>query len=120
MEWFGATRYGVQDPIKDMMKTDYLEPRKPKDLVKVYESSDKTKPFATYIAELDVYLGQADGNAYKSYARLIKMRKKANFKPFGPADMYKYPGCASMEYGWFLSDPKLQNATWHVTHNQYA
>lgn len=40
MEWFGATRYGVQDPIKDMMKTDYLEPRKPKDLVKVYESSD--------------------------------------------------------------------------------
>lgn len=29
MEFFGLTFYGFTDPIKDMMKEDYQEPKKP-------------------------------------------------------------------------------------------
>lgn len=35
MEWFGITTYGYEDPIKDMMRKDYKEPLRPKNLVKL-------------------------------------------------------------------------------------
>lgn len=110
MEWFGITQYGFQDPIKDMMRPDYIEPTKPE--VLDVENYNGPKRFAELVTELDVYLGHCDGYAYKSYDRLIRMRKKGMFKPVGPYDMYKYPGTRAMIFGWFIEDEALKNETW--------
>lgn len=37
MEWFGLTLYGFPDPIKDIMRPDYKEPRVPPTLFEAIE-----------------------------------------------------------------------------------
>lgn len=82
MEWFGLTIYGVPDPIKDIMRPDYVEPTVQPHINEIIAKGSK-KTFSELIAELDVYLGTADGYAYRSYDRLLRMRNKGMFKPVG-------------------------------------
>lgn len=106
MEFFGLTRYGVTSPIKDVLRSYYIEPQKPpKNLLEVEDKSGQK--FSERIKELDCYIGFADGFAYGSNDRMNRMKKKHVIKPFGSFDVYVYPGITSMEYGWWLSDPYL-------------
>ncbi|XP_017774676.1 PREDICTED: uncharacterized protein LOC108561316 [Nicrophorus vespilloides] len=119
MEWFGVTKYGASDPIKDMMRSDYEEPTVQKDLFEAWKAGLLKGSFVEWIKEIDIYIGQADGYAYKSYDRLLRMRNKGTFKPVGPTEMYRYRGCSSMATSWFLDDDALKKETWHNTRNPY-
>ncbi|KAI4467087.1 sulfide:quinone oxidoreductase [Holotrichia oblita] len=70
-------------------------------------------------SQLDCYVGRVDGYAYHSNDRLHRMRKKGTFKPVGPLTMYKYPGCTSMDYGWWRLDPALKDQTWYLSQTNY-
>ncbi|XP_030767333.1 uncharacterized protein LOC115891072 [Sitophilus oryzae] len=106
MEFFGLTSYGFSSPIKDMLREDYREPEKPDSSNLEANSKDK-RSFSEKIKEVDCYLGPADGYAYGSNDRLMKMRKKYIFKPVGPCDIYRYPGVNSMNHGWWQYDQDL-------------
>ncbi|KAF2899723.1 hypothetical protein ILUMI_06449 [Ignelater luminosus] len=112
MEWFGITLYGFPDYFKDLMRPDYKEPEVQPDLYEVI-AKGTNKRFTELVSELDCYIGRADGYAYKSYDRLIRMRKKGMFKPVGPTDMYNYPGTDFMRPGFWLADPDLKGETWY-------
>lgn len=28
--------------------------------------------------------------------------------------MYNYPGCTSMDFGWWMGDPALKGETWYL------
>ncbi|XP_050306323.1 uncharacterized protein LOC126743329 [Anthonomus grandis grandis] len=105
MEFFGLTQYGFSNPIKDMMRDDYKEPKKPPE--GEAESEKMKKSFGEKIKELDCYIGTANGFAYGSSDRLLRMRRKYMWKPVGPFEMHKYPGVNSMNYGWWNYDPAL-------------
>nr|CAI5818200.1 unnamed protein product [Callosobruchus analis] len=118
MEFFGLTSYGFSDPIKDMMRDDYTEPKSPP--INILEVSDKKGgDFFQSIKELDCYIGYADGYAYRSWERLQKMKRKYVVKPVGPVDMYKYPGVCSMQYGWWNSDPLLAEDKWYLPREKH-
>ncbi|KAL1518332.1 hypothetical protein ABEB36_001971 [Hypothenemus hampei] len=101
MEFFGLTQYGFSNPVKDMIREDYKEPKSPNHQI------NSTKSFSEKIRELDCYIGTADGYAYGSNDRLNRMRRKYLWKPIGPNDIYKYPGTNSMNYGWWNYDSSL-------------
>nr|CAD7410222.1 unnamed protein product [Timema cristinae] len=71
MEFFGASRLGYANPVKETLRCDYKEP-----------SSDEAK-FRTPVPspELDVYHGQYDGRAYSSYDKLKRLRRKGSWHP---------------------------------------
>lgn len=109
MEFFGLTSYGVSSPIKDMVRSDYVEPEKPpKNLLETENKSGQS--FSERIKELDCYIGYADGFAYGSNDRMYHMKKKYVIKPFGSFDIYHCPAVTSMECGWWFSDPCLTEA----------
>lgn len=109
MDWFGSTLYGTgpTSPISDMMRPDYQEPSCDLSL------EERTKISGGRTAVLDCYIERADGYSYGSHERLQMQRLRGLTKRVGPTDMYNYPGAASMEYGWFLQDPELENKTWY-------
>lgn len=43
MEWFRITYDGPQDPIKDMLRDDYEEPKEQIDLIQQYEQGTRTR-----------------------------------------------------------------------------
>ncbi|XP_076264653.1 uncharacterized protein LOC143198917 [Rhynchophorus ferrugineus] len=108
MEFFGLTSYGFSAPIKDMLRDDYTEPENPVSNKFVKMGKDEHS-FTEKMKELDCYLGEVDGFAYRSSDRLTRMRRKYLFKPVGPCDMYRYPGVNSMKYGWWNNDPDIRN-----------
>lgn len=89
--------------------------------------------FSQLISELDCYIGHADGFAYGSYDRLIRMRRKGIVKPvgnkhlwsfdhslcfhfilsLGPNDMYKKPATNAQNFGWWNYDPSVVGQHWH-------
>lgn len=71
------------------------------------------------MAQLDCYIGHADGFAYRSYDRLCRMRKKGVFKQCGPTDMYQYAGADSMKPGWWMSDQQLKKEQWFWPVKEY-
>ncbi|GJQ71460.1 hypothetical protein Trydic_g8749 [Trypoxylus dichotomus] len=119
MEWFGITGYGVEDPFKDMIRPDYKEPIKSRNLLKLEAAGKLNRPFYEMTSQLDCYLGRVDGYPYRSNDRLQRMRKKGTFKPIGPLSIYRYPSCTSMDFGWWQGDPALKNETWYLPHTRY-
>lgn len=77
------------------------------------------KSLPELMAQLDCYVGHVDGYAYRSYDRLMRMRKKGVFKPKGPLDIYQYPGTDAMKTGWFLNDERLKRTNWHRTVTEF-
>ncbi|XP_022911841.1 uncharacterized protein [Onthophagus taurus] len=120
MDTYGVTIFGVTDPIKDMIRKDYVEPQVQGDLIEMEKQGKLRKPFYEIISEIDCYVGKVDGYAYRSYDRLARMRKKGNFKPVGPLEMYNYAGCTSMQPGWWTGDPALEGELWWYPPYRYV
>lgn len=112
MEWFGITYWGFSNAFRDMIKPGYVEPTEFRNLLEAEAAGKLQKPFYEELRSLDTYMDEVDGYAYRSNERLHRMRTKGLRKPVGPTEMYRYPGCISMEIGWWVDDPALKDAKW--------
>ncbi|KAJ9586278.1 hypothetical protein L9F63_020072 [Diploptera punctata] len=109
MDFLGLTQKGYVDPIRQMMREDYKEPG--------LEVKIKPPQRMRNLVVLDVYTYQVDGFARGSNDLLRRLRIKHMRKPVGPLEMYRVPGCVSMEAGWWLVDDGKVN--WHKPHARF-
>ncbi|CAG9854824.1 unnamed protein product [Phyllotreta striolata] len=107
MQFFGLTKYGYDRPIFDYAHPCYEEPsERPKN---IFQSVNKNLTLLEKMRELDPYIRNADGFAYKSINIMKAMKRKKMLKPVGPHDMYIRPITESQVYGWWMTDPLLEN-----------
>ncbi|XP_004923020.1 uncharacterized protein LOC101745458 [Bombyx mori] len=127
MEFFGITSHGPQNYIKECLREIYKEPMTKQDcvnLMKIIEQKSllpKTiqRPDVNTIRFIDCYIGRVNGFALGSIEIFKKMKRKGVIKPVGPSDMYRIPITTSIEYGWWMQDAEVTNASWYKLEKRY-